>query len=98
MPYERKCHTETVHSSHSQTHHSFCGDNIIGQQSDQYDLNAVAGDPQNEFNAIRDAISKLKLPQSLRLNKSKKCIRCKDEATHQVLPRSTSFVETTLNC
>ncbi len=91
--YERECHTETVHSAPNQTH-SHSGDNVIGQPSDLYDLNTVAGDPQNEFNAIRDAVSKLKLPENLRLNESKKGIRRKDQATHQVLSRSARFVET----
>ena len=57
------------------------------------DLN-VPVDLQAEFAAIKDAVSKVKLPSDHRLNDQKRGIKRKDHQTLQVISKSARYVET----
>ncbi|KAJ8030285.1 hypothetical protein HOLleu_26650 [Holothuria leucospilota] len=51
---------------------------------------------QEEFQSIRDSLSRLKLPNDLKLNESKQGIRREDQQTLAVLSRCGRYTDTTL--
>jgi hypothetical protein len=82
-------HSGDITGQPSDLHYASINREFIGQQSE-----VEVGNPQSEFYAIKDAVNKLKLPEDLRLNDSKRGIKRNDQATYQVLARSARFVET----
>jgi len=81
-------------NEHEHEHDPEVNVKTVNKQNDKTENNFI--DVQAEYAAIKDAVSKVKLPADLRLNDSRQGIRREDQQALQILAKSARYAETSI--